>query len=242
MDSKDFERGSSGDGADGVIAGKFPSDLSELEGIIPPPPPPAWALMADDDAALSPQDNDPEAVQPPTFAASKATGEAFFITSATLTTGLADAGVPATGRAEVAPANLAGLLPARAAVMLDMATPEETMTSASNQDDERSSDSSLTAFRYDKFLTDLWDDPPPSILTSSARPPPQDEGSACQAFCYEGDDGREEEKREAGEDDKAPRPPEMVTGAFEEVKLELISDDGYAQVPPGQIATSIKPL
>ena len=161
MDSKDFERGSSGDGAGGVITGEFPSDFSELEGIIPPPPPPAWALMADDDAAPSPQDNDPEAVQPPAFAASEATNEASFITSATLTTGLADAGVPATGWAKVAPANLAGLLPARAAVMLDMATPEETMASASNQDDERSSDSSLTAFRYDEFLTDLWDDPPP---------------------------------------------------------------------------------
>ena len=42
MDSKeDFERGSSGDGAGGVVTGEFPSDL--LEGSIPPPsaaPPP----------------------------------------------------------------------------------------------------------------------------------------------------------------------------------------------------------
>jgi uncharacterized OsmC-like protein len=235
MDSKDFERGSSGDGADGVIAGEFPSDLSELEGIIPPPPPPAWAFMADDDPAPSPQDNDPEAVQPPASAASEATDEASFITSATSTTGLADAGVPATGRAEVAPADLAGLLPARAAVLLDMVTPGESMTSASNQDDERGSDSSLAAFRYDEFLTDLLGDPPPSISTSSARPPPEDEGSARPAIRDERDDGREEEKREEGEDDEAPRPPEMVAAAFEEVKPELISDDGYAQVPPGQI-------
>ncbi len=35
MDSKDIERGGSGDGAGGVIASEFPSDLSE--GIIPPP-------------------------------------------------------------------------------------------------------------------------------------------------------------------------------------------------------------
>ncbi len=38
MDSKeDFEHGSSGNGVGGVITGEFPSDLLELEGIIPPP-------------------------------------------------------------------------------------------------------------------------------------------------------------------------------------------------------------
>ena len=47
-------------------------------------------------------------------------GGTVVITSATSTTGLADAVVPATGRAEVAPADLAGLLHAQAAVLHGM--------------------------------------------------------------------------------------------------------------------------
>jgi hypothetical protein len=150
------------------------------------------------------------------------------IRSSTSTGGLAGAGVTASDGAD----DLAGLLHARGAVLPGMATPEETMTSASNQDGERGSDSSFAAFLYDEFLTYLSGDPP--------RPPPQDEGSARQAFRYERGDGREEEKREEGEDDEAPLPPEMVAAAFEEMKPELISDNGYAQVPPGQIAASIE--
>ena len=80
------------------------------------------------------------------------------------------------------------------------------------------------------------DDPPPS--TPSARPPPKDKGSTHQAVCDESNDGREEEKREEGEDNEAPLPPEMVVAAFEEAKPELISDDGYAQVLPGQMCVS----
>ncbi len=72
MDSEeDFQHGSSGNGDGGVIAGKFPSDLSG--GIIPPPPTPAWAFVTDDDdAAPSPQDIDLEAVQSLLSTASKA--------------------------------------------------------------------------------------------------------------------------------------------------------------------------
>ncbi len=76
--------------------------------------------------------------------------------------------------------------------------------------------------------------------TWSACPLPQDEGSACQAFHYEGGDSDEEEKREEGKDDKAPLPPEMVAAKFEDTKPELISDDGYAQVSPGKIAALIE--
>ena len=73
MDSKeDFKRGRSGDGAGGVIAGEFPSDLSELEGIIPPPPLPTWAFVTDDDDDPPPDIVDPEAVQPPSSSASEA--------------------------------------------------------------------------------------------------------------------------------------------------------------------------
>ena len=110
MDPKeDFERGSSGDGAGGVIAGEFPSDLSE--GIIPPPPPPAWAFVTDDDDDPPPGIVvDPEAVQPPSSSASEAAdgasvGETIVIRSATSTARLADANVPATNRA----VDLAGL-------------------------------------------------------------------------------------------------------------------------------------
>ena len=42
-----------------------------------------------------------------------------------------------------------------------MVTPEETTTSASNQDDKRGSDSTFAAFLYEEFLTYLSGDPPP---------------------------------------------------------------------------------
>ncbi len=111
MDTKeDFERGSSGDGAGGVIAGEFPSGLSE--GIIPPPPPPAWAFVTDDDDDPPPGIVvDPEAVQLPSSSASEAAdgasvGETIVIRSAMSTARLvADADVPATNRA----VDLAGL-------------------------------------------------------------------------------------------------------------------------------------
>ena len=45
---------------------------------------------------------------------------------------------------------------------------------------------------------------------------------------------------ESEDDDEAPRPPEMVAAAFEEVKPELIDDVGYAPAPPGQIAASFE--
>jgi hypothetical protein len=113
MDSKeDFERGSSGDGAGAVvIAGEFPSDLSE--GIIAPPPPRAWAYRTDGDAAKSPPDNvDQDAALPPASAV---------ITASTTLSGLADAGAPPTELAGVAHADLSGLLLTRAAVLLNAA-------------------------------------------------------------------------------------------------------------------------
>jgi len=70
-------------------------------------------------------------------------------------------------------------------------------------------------------------------LTSSARSPPKHKDRDLQAIHDVRDDGREEEEMEEGEDDEAPRLPEMVAAAFEEAKLELINGDGY---PPGQIA------
>jgi hypothetical protein len=76
-----------------------------------------------------------------------------------MVTVLADAGVPPTGRAEVAPANLEVLLPVWAALLPGMATPEETMTSTNNQDDKSGSDSSLVALLYDELLAYLLDNP-----------------------------------------------------------------------------------
>jgi hypothetical protein len=120
MDSKeDFERsGSSVDGSGGVIAAEYPSDL--LEGILPtPPPPPAWTFVTDDDDDATPPPLDivdPEAIQPPSSAASEADDGAFgeeLVVNASATS--------TTGPADVAPANMAGLLPARAALLLDMA-------------------------------------------------------------------------------------------------------------------------
>ena len=61
---------------------------------------------------------------PPASAASEAADESFFeetVVITSTTSGLADARVPPTGRAEVPPADLAGLLHARAEVLLDMA-------------------------------------------------------------------------------------------------------------------------
>ena len=123
MDSKeDFERsGSSGDGAGGVIAGgviaaEYPSDLSE--GILPtPPPPPAWTFVTDDDDDATPPPLDivdPEAVQPPSSAASEAADGASVEETVVI------ASTTSTGRADVSPADMAGLLPARAALLLDM--------------------------------------------------------------------------------------------------------------------------
>ena len=131
MDSKeDFERsGSSVDGSGGVIAGEYPSDLSE--GILPtPPPPPAWTFVTDDDDDATPPPLDivdPEAVQPPSSAAAEGADgapsveETVVNASETSTTGLADDGVPTAEVADVAPADMAGLLPARAALLLDTA-------------------------------------------------------------------------------------------------------------------------
>jgi hypothetical protein len=129
------------------------------------------------------------------------------------------------------------LLTARVVVLLDMATPEETMTSANNQDNERGSDSSLAAFVSNEFMAYLSDDITPS--TSSAHPP-KDNNSACPAVRGERDDGCEEEKLELIDDDEAPRLPEMVAAVFEEAKLELIDDNEYAQVPPEQIVALFK--
>jgi hypothetical protein len=120
MDSKDIERGSSGDGAGGVIASEFPSDLSE--GIILPPPPPTWAFVTDDDDPPPGIVVDPEAVHPPSSSASEAAdgasvGWTVVIRSSTSTARLADAGVTATNGA----ADLAGLLHVQEAVLLGMA-------------------------------------------------------------------------------------------------------------------------
>ena len=126
MDStEDFERsGSSVDGSGGVIAGEYPSCLSE--GILPtPPPPPAWTFVTDDndDATPPPLDIvDPEAVQPPSSAAAEGADgapsvEETVVNASETSTGLADAGVPTSrGRADSG-----GLLPARAALLLDTA-------------------------------------------------------------------------------------------------------------------------
>jgi hypothetical protein len=62
-----------------------------------------------------------------------------------LSTGLSNASVPSTNGAN----DPEGLLHMQAVVLLGMATPEETMTSARNQDDKRGSDSSLAAFLYE---------------------------------------------------------------------------------------------
>ena len=68
---------------------------------------------------------DPEAIQPPSSAASEAAEGAFVeelvVNASATSTGLADAGVPTTGRADIAPADMAGLLHARAALLPDTA-------------------------------------------------------------------------------------------------------------------------
>ena len=245
MDSKeDAERGSSGDGACSLIASEFSSDSSE--GIPPPPPTPAWAFVTDDDATPPPRDIDPEAVHPqasvaPEAAEGVSVEEGMIITSR-ISSGLANAGVPPTERAEVTSADLAGLLPAREALLL--------VTAGANAVDVTSHLAPLPPGENElgwslppaaAGILRPSDDPPPS--TSSARPSPTDEDSTSTtrpAICDERDDGREEEKREEGEDDEAPRPPEMVAAEFEEVKPELIDDDGCAPVLPGQIAASFE--
>ena len=243
MDSKeDAERGSSGDGTCSLIASEFSSDSSE--GITPPPLTPAWAFVTDDDATPPPRDIDPEAVHPQASVAPEAADGASVeegkIITSRISSGLANSGVPPTERAEVTSADLAGLLPARAALLL--------VTAAANAVDVTSHLAPIPPGENElgwslppaaAGILRPSDDPPPS--TSSARPSPKDEDiTTCPAICDERDDGREEEKREEGEDDEAPRPPEMVAAEFEEAKPELIDDDGCAPVPPGQIAASFE--
>jgi hypothetical protein len=238
MDFKeDFERsGSSVDGSGGVIAGEYPSDLSE--GILPtPPPPPAWTFVTDvdDDATPPPLDIvDPEAVQPPSSAAAEvadgASVEELVVNASETST---------TGPADVAPAARAALLLDKAAAdAVDAASrrasppPPPPPPSLGEVEAGWSLSPAAAGIRRPS------DDPPPS--TSSARPPPKDEDIVRPAIHDERDDGREEEKMEEGEDDEAPRPPEMVAAAFEEAKPGLIDDDGYAPAPPGQIAASFE--
>jgi hypothetical protein len=248
MDPKeDFGRsGSSVDGAGSVIAGEFPSDLSE--GILPTSPPlPAWTFVTDDDDDATPPPLDivdPEAVQPLSSAASEAADGAFVEETVVI------ASKTSTEPADVAPADMAGLLLARAALLLD--------TAAADADDAVDAapppppppppsppppplgevEAGWSLPPAAAGIRRPSDDPPPS--TSSARPSPKDEDSVRPATCDERDDGHEEEKTEEGEDDEAPRPPEMVAAAFEEAKPELIDDDGYAPAPPGQIAASVE--
>ncbi len=209
MDSKeDFERGSSGM----APAVSLPSDLSE--GIIPPPTMPAWAYATDDDANPPPRDIDPETTAPTASAApdaNRASIEVRAIITSTTSYGLADTGAPPTERADVAPADLSGLLLTRAAALLD--TAEADAVDAASRRVSRQSLPPAAAGGRGPF-----DDPPP--LTPSARPPPKDDDRTRVAICDERDDGREEEKRDERKDDEAPRPPMMVEAAFEEARPE----------------------
>ena len=193
MDSKeDFERsGSSVNGSGGVIAGEYPSCLSE--GILPtPPPPPAWTFVTDDDNPPLGIVVDPEAGQPPSSSASEAAdgasiGETVVIRSSTSTGGLADAGVTATNGAD----NLAGLLHARAAVLLGMAEADAVDAASRRPPPPPGEVESWRSLPPGGSAGNRRPphDIPPLTSTWSARPPPQDEGSARQAFRDKGDDG-----------------------------------------------------
>ncbi len=200
--------------------------------------------MADDNDDPPPGIVDPETIQPPSSSASEAVdgasvGEAVVIRSKTSTARLADAGVPtATDGA----ADLAGLLHARAAVLLGMAEADSVDAASRCPPPPPGAVESWRSLppAGSAGIRQPPHDIPPLTSTWSARPPPQDEGSACQAFRDEWDDGREEEKREEGEDDKAPLLLEMVAAAFKEARQELIDDDGYAPVTPDMIAASFE--
>jgi len=207
----------------------------------------------DDDATPPPLDIvDPEAVQPPSSAASEAADGAFVgelvVIASTTSTGLADAGVPTTEVADVAPADMAGSLPARAALLLDTAT-ADAVDAASRRAPHTPHpppppplgevEAGWSLSTAAAGIRRPSDDPPPS--TSNARPPPKHEDIVRPATFDDGDDGREEENMEEGEDDdEAPRPPEMVAAAFEEAKPGLTDDDGYTSAPLGQIAASFE--
>ena len=190
MDSKeDFERsGSSVNGSGGVIAGEYPSCLSE--GILPtPPPPPAWTFVTDDDDDATPPPLDivdPEAVQPLSSAASEAADgasvkETVVIASTTSTTGPAD----------VAPA-------AREALLVDTAA-TDAVDAASRRAPPPPPPPPPGEVKAGRSLPPAAagirrpsDDPPPSI--------PKHEDIVRPATCDVRDDGHKEENDDDDDD------------------------------------------
>ena len=190
MDSKeDFERsGSSVNGSGGVIAGEYPSCLSE--GILPtPPPPPAWTFVTDDDDDATPPPLDivdPEAVQPLSSAASEVADGASVKETVVIASTTSN-----TGPADVAPA-------AREALLVDTAA-TDAVDAASRRAPPPPPPPPPGEVKAGRSLPPAAagirrpsDDPPPSI--------PKHEDIVRPATCDVRDDGHKEENDDDDDD------------------------------------------
>jgi hypothetical protein len=268
MDSKeDFKCGSSGDGAGAVvIAGEFPSDSSE--GIIPPPPQQAWAYNGTDgNAAPSPPYNiNLDAAPPPA-----PTAPTVVIAASSTSSKLANAGglavkaasrwvPPFPGEVEperfLPPAAVGGCRPSDNSPSLTTSTArpppedkEDTLWANRNERDDgheeekraEGEDNKEEAPHLPEMVAAAFEEAKPELFYHDDNAPaPQGQISPS----LEGH-GHEEEKREEGNDDEAPRPPDMIAASFEddggcgEEELEE-GEDKEAPHPPSMVAASFE--